>query len=80
MGPNSANALRVAVVEEVRQFLSCAVQEHPDMTSASEGGHSKGGCANCVVKINFKCGQEGEGVKKSKHCADVISGSPYQKS
>ena len=53
----------------------------PDMMSASEGGggswksrHSRGDCVNFVVQISSKCGQGGEGVKKSENFADVIYG------
>ena len=63
-----------------------SVREHPDMMSASEGGgglwksrRSKGGCVNCIVEISSKCGQGGEGVKKSENFADVINGSPLEK-
>ena len=55
------------------------------MMSASEGGggswksgHSKGGCVNCILQISSKCGQGGEGVKKSENFADVINGSPLR--
>ena len=50
------------------------------MMSASEGGgkswksgRNKGGCVNFILQISSKCGQEGEGVKKSENFADIIS-------
>ena len=48
-------------------------------TSEREGswksGRSKVGCVNFMLQIRSNCAQGGEGVKKSEHFADIISGS-----
>ena len=43
-----------------------------------KSGRSKGGCVNFILQISSKCGQGGEGVKKSDNFADVISGCPQR--
>ena len=48
----------------------------PEVVIISDILCSKGGCVNLVLQISPKCGQGGEGVKKSQNFADVIYGWP----